>query len=464
MRSLSKLSLACRLLHRMRSLQEQLRSLTVCAIGCHTWAIALAIVLIPLAARGLAQGFVLPGVGPVNRAMGGAGTAAPLDATGAIHWNPASITGLDGSRFDIGVDLVANQNRIESALFSGTPMELSGASHSHAGVAPLPALGVVFQPSDSDWSYGLGLLSVGGFSVNYPASTTNPIFTPPPPVGAGTGGGYSRLSILQIAPTLARSFGNGFSIGIAPTMTVADAQLSPFPLAFPDDANGDGNFNYPSGIRSRPRWGLGVQAGVYYESPLGINFGLAIKSPQWFEEFEFLGTDEVGLPRTLTTKLEYPLIMTGGTSFQPTQNTLVAVDVRYVDYERTAVFGDPPTFNLDGSLNGLGWESVILLAIGFQWEISDALTLRTGYSYNPSQIDGDVAFLSVQAPAVYEQIYNLGLSYQLTRSVILSATWVHAFANTVSGPFLTPAGPVPLSRVTIRQAVDTAVLGVSVLF
>ena len=36
------------------------------------------------------SGHVLDAVGPVNQSMGGAGTAMPLDAMGALHWNPAS--------------------------------------------------------------------------------------------------------------------------------------------------------------------------------------------------------------------------------------------------------------------------------------------------------------------------------------------------------------------------------------
>jgi len=411
-----------------------------------------------------AQGFVLPGVGPVNRSMGGAGTAAPLDATGALLWNPGSITGLNGSRVDIGVDLVANQNKISSTLFDGTPMEFSGSTHSHAGVAPLPALGVVYQPENSNWSYGLGMMSIGGFAVNYPASTTNPIFTPPPPVGAGTGGGYSRLSLLQFLPTIARKWDNGISIGIAPTITVADAQLSPFPVVAPNDANMDGAFSYPNAFQARPTWGLGVQAGIYYESPSGLNLGFAIKSPQWFEEFEFSSRDEIGLPLELNADIEYPLIITGGASYKPTDSTLVALDIRWVDYESTPIFGEPATFNPDGSLNGLGWDSVILVAAGFQWEATDRTSFRIGYSYNPSPISGEAAFVNTSAPAVYEQILNLGFSHKVTDSIVVSATWVHAFKNTVSGPFLTPGGPVPISDVTIEQAVDTAVLGVSFLF
>lgn len=421
-------------------------------------------VLITLSQRCFAQGFVLPGVGAVNRSMGGAGTAAPLDAVGALQWNPGSITGLPTNRFDLGVDLVANQNKVTSTLFAGTPGEITGTTHSHAGVAPLPALGVVTHSEDDCWSYGLGMFAIGGFAVNYPTSLTNPIFTPPMPVGVGSGGNYSRLSLLQVVPTVARKLPNGFSIGIAPTITIADAQLDPFPLAAPDDANGDMFFSFPPALRGRPRWGLGVQAGVYYESPSGVNLGLAIKSPQWFEDFEFFSADELGVPREVSTQLEYPMIITGGAAYKPTEFTLLAIDLRYVDYDNTPVFGDPAGFNPDGSLTGLNWESSFVVAVGFQWEVTGSTTLRTGYSYNTSPIQDETVFLSVSAPAVYEHIFNLGLSHQLTENVIFSATWVHAFERSQSGPILSPLGPVPLSDVTVHQAVDTAVLSVSYTF
>jgi hypothetical protein len=40
------------------------------------------------------HGIVIPGAGPVNRSMCGASVAAPIDAAGAMLWNPAAITGL----------------------------------------------------------------------------------------------------------------------------------------------------------------------------------------------------------------------------------------------------------------------------------------------------------------------------------------------------------------------------------
>src|SRR5437762_2737551 len=126
------------------------------------------------------QGFILSGVGPVNRAMGGASTAAPLDASGAIHWNPAAISGLGHSDVDFGVELLYPQVKLSSSLPAGPPgsglppVPLYGITRSDGGVFPLPTAGLVYQPEDSPWTYGLGIFDVGGFFVNYPASLTNP--------------------------------------------------------------------------------------------------------------------------------------------------------------------------------------------------------------------------------------------------------------------------------------------------
>src|SRR5947209_16307295 len=131
------------------------------------------------------QGFILSGVGPVNLAMGGASTAAPLDASGALHWNPASISGLGHSDMDFGVELLYPQAKLSSSLPAGPagsglpPFPLYGIDRSNGGAAPLPTAGVVYQPVDSRWTYGIGVFEVGGFFVNYPASLTNPVLISP---------------------------------------------------------------------------------------------------------------------------------------------------------------------------------------------------------------------------------------------------------------------------------------------
>ena len=403
------------------------------------------------------QGFVLTGVGPVNRSMGGVATASPVDATGAIQWNPATISGLPGSRVDIGVDLVYNRNRVNSGVFIGTPGEITGSTDSNAGVSPLPAIGLVYKPVNSPWTYGLGLNTVGGFMVNFPASGSNPIFMPP---GAGgvIGSSYSRLAVLQVAPTIAYDITDRLSFGIAPTINMVDAQASPFPFTAP---NASGLF--PQAVGNRPVWGLGIQAGLFYESSSGFNLGASIKSPQWFERFVWNSTDDAGFPREVTSQLEFPMIVSLGAAYTGIEHVLLGVDVRYIDFDSTQGFGEPTTITPSG-LTGLGWESVILVAFGVQLELTDRLTVRAGYSYHENPIREIDTMFNILAPAPYQHLFSLGASCQLTDSIIANLGWVHAFDKTINGPIIAPGGPVPLSNVGLSQETDSFLLGLSVLF
>ena len=110
----------------------------------------------------------------------------------------------------------------------------------------------------------------------------NPIFFPQP---MGFGPSYTRLGFLQIAPTVAWEITDRVSIGFSPTINVADAQASPFPFA-PTNAD----FSYSPATGNRSVWGIGAQAGIFYESPDGVNLGFSIKSPQWFSRFKFANT------------------------------------------------------------------------------------------------------------------------------------------------------------------------------
>lgn len=403
------------------------------------------------------QGFVLPGLGPINRSMGGAATAAPLDAVGAINWNPATISGLSQSRVDIGVDTIYNRNTVHTSLFRGTPGEISGTSDSDVGIWALPAIGIVYKPLDSPFSYGLGLTAIGGFSTNYAASASNPLFMPPP---VGFGHMYSRLGILQIAPTLSYQITDRLSIGFSPTIDMADVQAVPFPFDAPNPPG-----IYPAGSGNRNVWGLGAQAGLYYKADSGLNLGASIKSPQWFERVEINSTDAAGFGRELTTQFNFPLIASFGASYSGIENVLIAADVRYVDFDSAQLFGEPAQFSGTGALRGLGWESVWVFCLGGQLQLTDKFALRMGYSFNQNPIPDRLSMFNVLAPSPYQHVFNLGGSYQLTKALVASLTWVHGFDHTISGPFIAPPGvPVPLSRVAISQEIDTVVAGLSVLF
>jgi long-chain fatty acid transport protein len=416
-----------------------------------------------------AQGLVLPSVGPINRSMGGAAVAAPLDATGALYWNPATISGLPCSEMDFGAELLYTQTKVASqvgpgAFGPGVPAgPLFGATDSETGVYALPTFGLSWRPEGSDLTLGMGVFTIGGFGVNYPAVPSNPVLSPPPPNGFGLGAIYSELVILELAPAASYQLTERLSIGGGPTVTMAKLTADPAPFAPPDDANGDGFATYPSGQNSRFHWGGGFQLGAYYAVGNGWAFGSSLRSPQWFETFRYHAVDEIGRPRTLRLRLDYPMIVSIGAAYSGFERLLVALDVRYVDYNNTKGFG-AARFDAAGAVTGLGWHSVPVVATGIQYMLTEFLSARVGYTYNPSPIPGGVSALNIASPPIYEHIFAVGASYSLTDALTLSVAYVHAFPHSITGPLLTPAGPVSGTAVTNEVRFDALTIGVSLTF
>jgi long-chain fatty acid transport protein len=417
------------------------------------------------AAASYAQGIVIPGAGPVNRSMAGAGVAAPLDAAGAIHWNPASITALDSSEFVIGAELLYLNTHIGSSVAAGAfgpdapPVSLSGETRSDSGVSVLPTVAVAFQPQDSPWTFGLGLFSVGGFGMNLPASPAAPPLNPILSPSVGVGSVYSKLAVLQLVPTAALKLSDRLSIGLAPTISIADAALDPNFLAAPDGSG------YPSATHTRTHWGLGFQVGIYYETENDWHFGASYKSPQWLEEFTFYSVDGAGDPRTDRLNVDYPAIVSIGAAYYGLLRTVWAIDARYVDYANTQLFGDNAGFGENLAATGLGWQSVFSVATGVQYQLTDALSARVGYVFSENPIPDENTFYNVGSTAIYQHIVSVGASWRLTGNTSLVIAYLKAFENSISGPWEAPgAGPLPGTSVTARQTIDCLVTGLQVKF
>ena len=97
-------------------------------------------------------GPLLSGTGPVNRSMGGAATAAPLSASGALLWNPATLSGLEGSQLDVGAELLFPHSTLASRVPANTfgpgvpPVNLAGSTRSEDGVFAMPTIALAYSP------------------------------------------------------------------------------------------------------------------------------------------------------------------------------------------------------------------------------------------------------------------------------------------------------------------------------
>jgi long-chain fatty acid transport protein len=418
--------------------------------------------------RAAAQGLFLPSAGPINQSMGGASTAAPIDSAGAMYWNPAAISGVQSREMSFGFGMLLPSSDLVSSVPANTfgagvpPIDLTGATGSEPGTCAIPTISFVSRGQDSPWAIGMGIFGVGGFSVNYAASTgANPILSPQAPNGIGLGRVYGKGEFYQLAPTVSYAVTEKFSIGISPTMTMATVSLDPFFLSPPNDANGDGFFTYAPGTGVRTIYGGGFSVGAYYITDVGLHFGASYKSQQWFEDIRAKSADELGAPITVRADFDLPSITSLGMAYDGFDRLLFSSDVRYFAYSDADGFrqsGFTPT----GAAQGLGWRSVFSVSNGVQWTVGPRLALRGGYSWNQNPIVNSQAMFNVQSSLIIQHWLSFGGTFRWSDRVSSSIAYTHGFENSISGPIVLPAGTFPTTSVSEYVSVDILTIGMTV--
>jgi long-chain fatty acid transport protein len=338
--------------------------------------------------------------------MGGAATAAPIDAMGALHWNPATISGLRCNEIAFSAEVML----IEEALTVG-----GVTANAETGVVPLPVMAWVHHLEGTDDTIGLGLFSFAGFAQSMPAVVGHPILDPASPLSPL----YSDAQFFQIVPTFSRAVTDRLSIGIAPTINLARVEMGPIPF---------GPAAFGPGAGTRWSWGLGAQAGVYYVQCETTRFGFSIKSPQWFEEFR-THTVAGGVPTVSRLKLDLPMVLSAGMSYTGVPDWTFALDLRYFDYKNTDGFGKPDMFGTE-----LNWDNVFAVALGAQRKVNDKLYVRGGYTFNTSPINSGTIATNIATPLIQQHVIGLGASYSFAENVDLTLSYNQLIEAEQSGP------------------------------
>ncbi|WP_372757843.1 OmpP1/FadL family transporter, partial [Mariniflexile sp.] len=245
---------------------------------------------------------IMQGVGAVNMSMGGAATAQPLDISGAMQWNPATLSTFDSKILKLDVGLFFSSPE----LFSSMPTSVgtfSGNTEDDRGISPMPALAMVWGKEGSKHTFGASAFGISGFGVTFPESMTNPINMPQS--NGGFGHIESDYMLLQIGLSYAYELTEKISIGIQPNINYAALELAPNPTANPTSAG------YPTTDKASAI-GYGAQFGLFYDSGFGLKLGASYKTAQTFSEFEFTNTYLDNTTSKNTFQMDYPAIMSIG--------------------------------------------------------------------------------------------------------------------------------------------------------
>ena len=316
-------------------------------LGILREAVAAAVLVVALSGTALAtNGMQLIGIGAVQRSMGGAGSALPVD-TFVMTLNPAAISELP-AMFDLSVTHFAPDSDYESTdFFVGESDETSSYPAS-----TIPAVGVVF-PVTEKLSLGLTAFGSAGMGVDYS----------PGIYGAKV---YTSFEMMKVVPALSYKLSDKLSVGVALNL---DRAVMGYEAGGGEEHDHDVSFGY------------GFQVGVYLKPADKWSVSLAYISQEWFDDFEFdtaKGTDHVDL--------DLPQQLIFGIGYRPTDRLRLAADVKWINWAQTMGRNKPhmprSEATPDFQLFNMNWDDQIVFAIGAEYDlVPDRWKIRAGYNY-----------------------------------------------------------------------------------
>jgi long-chain fatty acid transport protein len=394
------------------------------------------------------NGHNLHGIGAVNSSMGGAGVALPIDTLGGLLLNPALATQLDGGRFAFSAEYNSAKNSVSSSV--ATPFgTFSGKTEEDGDTALIPAFGWTYHKKGSRFATGMGFLGLAGFGADYPQDSTNPILSPQP---QGFGRVYANYQLLKVPTVLAWQVSDAFSFGLSLNVARAALTANPAGFAAPDCSGPQGPCFFPS-VNTDSAWGYGAGIGVHYKLTPSFALGASYSSEMEFEDFEWNSAHanpnlaNFGTARTVKLQLNMPAQAIVGIGWTPTDRLAVAVDGKWINYEKTEGFGDV-----------LGFEDITVAEVGVQYRLTDRFALRGGYNHSENPIPDDRAFFTVETPAIFEDHYSGGLGFKATEYMTLDLAYYHVPENEITGPFVGATGAVPGTSVTTGMSMDSVVV------
>jgi long-chain fatty acid transport protein len=296
-------------------------------------------------------------------------------------------------------------------------------------------------------SMGFSAVPYGGGGSRYNTNLYNASSDSNPDVTLGV-----NLMVMQMNPTISYKVNKQNSVGASIVFGVQTFRafgldyFSTFTQSFQDTQptpsvthlTNNGN-DWAYGAGARIGW-----MGSYFKKRL--NIGAAYSSRVYMTEFDKY-TDLFAEQGDLDT----PANVGVGISYKFLPNFTVGVDVTRTFYEDVAAIGNESAQKGPGSIYpnadekhrlgnddglGFGWEDQTVYKIGAIYDFNKDWTFRAGWNYGESQIDesnGEI-LMSIMAPAVTENHLTLGATYNPSKAMELSFSYVHAFKAKQDGP------------------------------
>lgn len=359
------------------------------------------------------EGYFQNGVGARHKGLAGAGVADSKDAT-AMTMNPAGLVHA-GRQFNGSVSLFMPFRKY-SASAGGPPPVFPGSQKSKRNLFPVPNIAYSHPISDTT-TLGFSLSGNGGMNTTYKNGVG--------PFGGGTTG--VDLTQVNIAAGIATKMGKHFSVGVTPIFGLQRFKargLAPF-AGFSVRPGALTNRGYDYSV------GAGVRIGVEWALDDNIRVGAVYQSKMLMSRFKkydglFAQNGDFNIPSNFQV----------GVAFDVTPDLTLMADYRYINFSEIASIGNPNPFGPLGSAtgSGFGWKDVQTIKFAAEYNATEDLTVRAGYSYNTQPIPKSQVLFNILAPATVKHHITGGATYKFSDNSAIEFAAMFAPNVSVTGP------------------------------
>jgi len=416
------------------------------------------ITLLAMAPLWATNGYFTHGIGTKNKAMAGAGIAIPEDPI-AIANNPAAALKTTG-KWNAGLAIFSPHRRYESTAsqlngqfgaFTIGPNKINSGNRFFY----IPNFAASWKIND-DSAFAFALYGRGGMNTTFKGGTAT--FDPdgPGPAGPMTlpgtfGGGNENIDLSQafLDLTYAHSAGDNFTWGAALVLAYQSfgarglGTFAPFTKTFA----ASGGTAFPAKLTNNHHdksYGAGGRFGIQYDMSNQFSLAVAYQTKIYMSKL----SDYADL-FAQRGKFDIPANFKAGLTYRPNPGLALSFDVEHTWFSDVDSVGNRFSnlfscatvggTSLDTCLGGqqgtgFGWDDMTTYKVGVRWNASKDWTLRAGFSHGDQPIAKSEVLFNITAPGVINDHATFGFTRNMASGSELSAAFMWAFDNTVSGP------------------------------
>ena len=398
-----------------------------------------------------ASGFQLKenSVKAMGRAFAGSGVAA--GDSSVVANNPAAMTQFEGTTFQADVTVIDLNAKFNGGGYDALGRPLTGGDGGEAGdVTPVPAMSIIHK-FDNGLAVGAMVSAPFGLKTEYKPGWVGRYYA-------------AKSELKTVDLTLSAAFDlvpNHLSVGAGIVFEKAEAELSksvdfgtllfgnpatrPLPFARPQASDG---FAKVEGDDTGLGWIIGVNLRPNDKLAIGLSHRSEI-------DHELEGSVDWTVPGNVAAVFAAnpatrPLFQDGKALAKLTTPSVTTLSVEYKFTDRFAMMADYSETDWSSlqeiridftnpdpdSVEHFGWNKTRFMALGGEYKLNDAWTLRAGYAYDETPTT--YATRTPRLPDEDRRWYSIGASWDFSENLELNFSYVRIEPDTPQIGIVTP--------------------------